>query len=477
MKRVVPLISMAALALYPCVFLYFQNVSECSFLDVMLCGLVLLLIGGLGSLLLFAVMRSFDKAVLTSNIFMLLFANFVLIQDLITKFFVRTYYWHVLIFLAFVVLTVGALIKNLLTAENAYMANGIVGVTFGVLILINGIFAVPYIVAKLNMERSKEQLNISTEEREHLPNIYFMVFDEYGGTENLKHYCGYDNTGFYSDLRKLGFNVSEASENEAYYTGVVMTNLLNLDYVGEYSGDTSTTDWTTLGKLRENPVLFQILLRAGYKLNMVDADNFLDASNADFRFTGVSASNELSEEYIIFSKTALYPLFQKSGDEDLDILNDMFAYIQQAPSLQKENLWTMAYFSTPHDPWFVNADGTPLNGADRSNWENPNIYLGQLKYLNKKIIEAAESIIRQDPNCIIVLQSDHGWRPGTILKDKYPDLEKEAGYMRNILNAVYYQNTTLDIEGLSGINTLRTVLNTLLGLDLPALDPSEYKGH
>lgn len=49
--------------------------------------------------------------------------------------------------------------------------------------------------------------------------------------------------------------------------------------------------------------------------------------------------------------------------------------------------------------------------------------------------------------------------------------------MRNILNAVYYQNTTVDIEGLSGINTLRTVLNTLLGLDLPALDPSEYKGH
>ena len=84
-------------------------------LDVMLCGLVLLLMGGLGSLLLFAVMRSFDKAVLTSNIFMLLFVNFVLIQDLITKFFVRTYYWHVLIFLAFVVLTVGALIKNLFT--------------------------------------------------------------------------------------------------------------------------------------------------------------------------------------------------------------------------------------------------------------------------------------------------------------------------------------------------------------------------
>lgn len=51
--------------------------------------------------------------------------------------------------------------------------------------------------------------------------------------------------------------------------------------------------------------------------------------------------------------------------------------------------------------------------------------------------------------------------------------------MSNIFNAVYYKKEKIDIEGLSGVNTLRHVLNVVFGdnfemLDIP-VDDYKYK--
>ena len=51
----------------------------------------------------------------------------------------------------------------------------------------------------------------------------------------------------------------------------------------------------------------------------------------------------------------------------------------------------------------------------------------------------------------------------------------ETPYMQNALNVVYVGGKSMDIEGLSGINTLRTLMNQEFGTDFPMLEqPTGY---
>ena len=43
--------------------------------------------------------------------------------------------------------------------------------------------------------------------------------------------------------------------------------------------------------------------------------------------------------------------------------------------------------------------------------------------------------------------------------------------MQNVLNCVYYKGQTFDIEGETGINTMRMVFNQVLGTELAPITP------
>ena len=90
-----------------------------------------------------------------------------------------------------------------------------------------------------------------------------------------------------------------------------------------------------------------------------------------------------------------------------------------------------------------------------------------------------DNLIAQDPNAVIILQSDHGARYPAQMFVGFgsPPLDQtvENPYMQNILNCVYVGGRSLEIEGLTGINTLRTVLNSEFGTELPMLEaPTGY---
>ena len=51
------------------------------------------------------------------------------------------------------------------------------------------------------------------------------------------------------------------------------------------------------------------------------------------------------------------------------------------------------------------------------------------------------------------------------------DPHEENQYMQNVLNCVYYKGQTFDIEGETGINTMRMVFNQVLGTELAPITP------
>ena len=111
---------------------------------------------------------------------------------------------------------------------------------------------------------------------------------------------------------------------------------------------------------------------------------------------------------------------------------------------------------------------------------NPDAYLGQLKYTNKLILPLVQTIIKNDPESCIILMSDHGYRRVGYLVETYgneaADMAKESYYTRNILNAVYLLGEPIDIEGYSGINTMRIILDRLFDLNLGLIEePNKNK--
>ena len=82
--------------------------------------------------------------------------------------------------------------------------------------------------------------------------------------------------------------------------------------------------------------------------------------------------------------------------------------------------------------------------------------------------EIVDCILKNDPNSIIFLCSDHSARAASD-----PDLFKVVYTMEdmsNFFNCVYYPGTIFDIEGLSGVNTERLVFGKLLDEDLPQIE-------
>lgn len=127
--------------------------------------------------------------------------------------------------------------------------------------------------------------------------------------------------------------------------------------------------------------------------------------------------------------------------------------------------FTLAYFCLPHSPFIVDEEGREvgLGGyVGSESWSNKDYYLGQFKYTTSKLmLPILDTIVTDDPDAVIILMSDHGARgtPGVTWEMK-----------TNSLNTVYYRGQDMEIEGLSNVNTLRTVLNRLFSLDYEMVD-------
>lgn len=464
-----------AVILYPCLFIYFQNAGEASLSDIIpvtgaILGGALLMFG----IVYFSYLKDMDKSAFAIITGSLLFLNFAFIEKIISWIFPMLFYWHVGIILIFICLFLVIFLKATKLTIFKF-TNQIILLVFSVLIVMNAIMAAPVILKKISNGTEEKNRNLSVQaETGYHPNIYYFIFDEYGGIDNLKRYCGYDNSPFYHRLREIGFNVSEQSRNECDSTYTTVPNLLNLNYVN-YGGQTDDANDIALRlENLENPALFQLLSGYGYQINILDSSDFLDASQASFCFDASYSGIEGSAAYYILQNTALYPFYRNSSSAEIQNLLEMVDYAKQSSEISDSNLFTMGYFHYPHTPWFVDENGNAISGADRVNYYNTDIYLGEVKFGNKFIEEIVLEIIKNDPNSVIILQSDHGFR-WTLSGPAEDDLETRMFYKRNILNAVWFKGESLNIEGETGINTLRIVLNNLLDANLEMIDPNDYE--
>jgi phosphoglycerol transferase MdoB-like AlkP superfamily enzyme len=140
--------------------------------------------------------------------------------------------------------------------------------------------------------------------------------------------------------------------------------------------------------------------------------------------------------------------------------------------------FTMVYMCCPHSLFVLDENGNYTEEQVWRDLSDTKPYVNQLIYTNECIEKTITNIKEKDPDALIIIQSDHGGRYPYQMYEEYGisyDTETETSYMQNILNCVYYKGNNYEIEGLSGINTLRMVINEIFGTDYEMLEnPKGY---
>lgn len=480
-KRVVLILMMLCVDAYPCAFIYFNNIDEVNIVGAVGPFLLFALVSAVVCFFAFRKMKEGSKAALFTAIFMIIFMNYMVIQRLVNK--VLPFLSYLLFFIAVVAIMIFVFRSIRKSEADLYSWCCIIAIVCGCLVVFNGLMAIPKVIEERKTEKSVDVKQYAVN-RENTNNVYYYIFDEYGGYENLKHYYNYDNSPFYDYLIDEGFSISKNTHNrEGILTRDIVPNILNLEYVT----DVNKLEKQCLDYL-DQPVLYRFYEDMGYQINMINHDNYLlsNGCNELSDYDGSARKNETREMLEKILENSAFDFIDlkirrqykhKIEDEKveniqvvIDDLKNAYKYAQDQPT------FTIGYIQLPHNPFIFKKDGSISSDKLYNQWNEKDKYIEQLEYTNSLIKEIVTNIKKNDPKATIVFQSDHGARyPYFCMveykSDQYNE-KLETEMMQNTLNCVYNgeDGPVVKISGLSAINTWRKILNTNYGTDYEMLD-------
>lgn len=462
-KLGIQLLTVITISAFPVIFLYCKNSDQ---VDIKEITIPLLLFLGLGLLLFFAllcIVKSVDRAVLTSVLFIFIITNFRILEKFIKIFFPSLKYWHTVPIIFLIGLHITFIIWKFLSKDILSDVIKVLCIVFTFLLIMNMILG--FSGAKKNFETKKQMdnndkiyfqnQNSGLIDGKISPNIYLLLFDEYANFPQMKKYYNYDNLPLESFLKNNNFSISYTSHNESISTQTILTNLMNLEYLV----NDSMSDIEKIN-IRKNGKLFNYIKSNGYTVDILEVGDFLGGHMPNKEAAvEKSKATTINGETIVdlcIQQSIFYP-FYKSGveSERLEPIIELVSYLSQKENLPRENTFTIVYLCIPHQPFWVDENGMTIPLSQSVNWEDKRYYLGQYKYTTKLMLQILDNIVKNDPNSIIFLQSDHGARGRE---------EFTLEFQSNNLNAVYYKGEkNINVEGMSSVNILRYILNKLWG--------------
>lgn len=444
-------------SIYPLVVLWMNNVNQIPDISGIIktmgimTGGALLLLG-----LLLLLLRNAQRAATGTILIVILFTNGAALQDAFTWLVPSMRYWHTATLL--ILIAAGCiLLAQRLPRSIIEIAAPVLTVVFGIMIVLNVAMAAPYLLSSpKGTEETKQPETLAASSSEASGrNAYWLLFDEYSSNYEFEEYFGFDNTPFTDWLEEKGFSVSYTSENESDKTAAITANIANLDYVAAYSNErTLTEDWDLILQHRKNAVLIPLLESYGYDIIGIGSADF-------YGFEGESVAAQASADItmngddtvsLFWKRTAIGELIQSDSNSQAEILLSQLQYLQNPENIPQKNTFVLSHINSPHTPFLFDKDGNLLSSTERINGEN---YLGQCEFINSQIKEIVETILENDPNALIAIVSDHGRRDGIPFDVR-----------RRIFAALYSGEEKINIEGMSGINIMITMLNTILNTDI-----------
>lgn len=441
--------------IYFIVFLYSANVKEVNIAET---GSSFAVFIGC-AFLSFAIGCVLYKNICSASVFGIILAvlltNFSLILSVVQKIFPQIRYWHLLYLDAILAILSGVVAKRF--ANLMLLVIQIICIVYAGLAVMNLFMAAPTIIRKIN---ANIDINSAQGEKENQAtqgnstNIYYILCDEYGSFDQLMQEYGYGNSEFRNYLIQNEFNISENSYNYVTSTHIALSNIMSLDYVA----DTKSTA-KEMENYCQNGILHSILNEYGYLSRGIGETAWLGIDGTLEMENGAKTAEGDSFKAVVLKNTFLSISIQNNNSEEAQKIIDTLDDFVGMPIKPNASEFVMIYVKAPHHPYYFNSDGSmnvpsKYSNADGTNAES---YLGEIEWLNRYLETGISRIIENDPESIIVLCSDHGNRFGI----------KNIELSKKILNAIYYKGESRnELKDLSGINTLKYILNHEVGTNL-----------
>lgn len=482
---------------YPLLFLYAYNTDYVRLNDLTVPLLVVL--GGTVVLLglFYVLLRDIVKAGIMTSAFALLFLSFGRMFSPLCIFFkwrcIDITEIQFLIFLC-VILVLLFVLLYFSKKDFSKMAGVLNGVAFA-LVAVNVYTIVCREIEKGpvgNLMVDDEYIRTEMKTLKGLPNIYFLLEDNYARADTFKSVYGYDNSQIVQTLRKKGFFVADECRPNYITTGASLSSMLNMRYVNvltERYGKFYTSTIPFEEAIIHNR-LFPLLRDMGYQIvvcpsditwteNFEVCDSMLGEkySSSDYVMLLINlspipvfyAKPEDSEEKDL---SLTYSAHYEKMMDNLDHFADLSHWSDETP---KFVFW---HSMVTHSPFLFDKDGSyreregtftfaDFGTADRQASE----YLDTVTYFNSRLPRIVDKIIRESnrPSIIIVV-SDHG--PSLAAKSiRDRVVSRTANFI-----AVYVpdQRTDLFYDRITPVNVVRTVMREYLGMDTPNLEDRTY---
>jgi hypothetical protein len=452
-------------------FFYFQNYGVAYFHEAVYVLVIYLSVGTVYFLICLLFMRSFVKSAFAACIFVLVFTNYRFIEAAFAYVFPMIRLWHCAPVLFVILLHINWFIGRRKQPDTVYFKTVfLTALVFSFLILFNFAMTLPQIFENITRDKARESAIAAYEGDRTLlrPNIYYFIFDEYSSFETIKKYYDYDNDGFAEFLEERGFTVSRDSFGSWTSTGIIIANLMALEYKWLEGGTAVYLEaWI------DNP-MFRLMDSLGYTIKGLGASpRSFGLSDEAVRLTsstieGVDFAKLLLRNSMIGFFVNEEDAYHERAREVLET-RDYFRSFRPAEG----NNFVFSYIVSPHVPYMFDRHGNmhrDLTMAENNVCPEP--YLEQYIFITSLMREIADTIIAADPESIIIFQSDHSSR--TLTDPVTGENLIDYADRRNILNAVYFKGEPLpQIKGQSKVNTMRIILSELTELDFPVLPAPE----
>jgi hypothetical protein len=505
MKRT-PVIHPFLFALSPILFLYSYNLSSIPVNPGELVLPVLLALGATAVLwlLLALILRDQAKAGLLATLVVALGSSYGHVYPALTSGLISHGY---LLVLWLLLLGLGSLLV-IRTRRSLRGLTTVLNVVSAAALATNVVTGVPALVRVAGRERAAKAQATATpaprtgEKGQQLPDIYYVILDEYVRSDIMKANFGYDNSDFVDYLIRNGFYVVPRARSNYVQTYLSLASSLNATYLDSLVAvlGTASKDRAPLIRLINHSRVVEFLKRHGYTAVCFSSGyTGTDLEDADVLLKPRGA---LSEFQNVLLATTVIPAVlslvtrQSQADRHRERILYTLNGIPRA-ARGRRPAFVFAHVVCPHMPFVFGAHGEPVHAATSFRMNDQDdaaptgagaqnvrkvyaqYYGPQVNYLSGLVKEMVNRITIESPNPpVIILQGDHGTRAGMNREELDPVRLTERLAILNAIrippSVVRHPSSAGLYDSITPVNTFRVLLAQLFDTSLALLKDKSY---
>ena len=314
----------------------------------------------------------------------------------------------------------------------------------------------------------------------HMPDIYYIVPEDYGVPYVHRKWFGIDTRWFYRYLKSKGFYVAWESMSNYQNTHQSLASSLNMEYLDKLFGDEAPSLHGTYDKL-PNPKIARYLKSLGYRYVHIGSWYWPTAEDPGAHVNlNYGSISEFSST--LYETTVLPPVFRTFGvaQDKLDPRRvkwkrtlaefDLAARARhfKGPKFVFSHIMFPHYQGPKPPAHTIDRNGNFITKEQEKERSYERLYGDQIIFAAKKLKQLIDSLL-SDPGYqpVIILQTDEGPYRTEELEDnpaKFKWTEVSGDELRDhflILNAYYLPGVSHDrlYPSITPVNSFRLVFN------------------